>query len=376
MAVSSSDSRVISLLRFPLTFAVVMQHSMGTITTDIRWTSLSGLDLYSLLKSLCSGCMALIAVPAFFFISGYLFFGNVTTMDSSVYKAKMTTRLKSLLVPYLGWNLLTVPILLLVTYGEAMNGTRTMADFTDLLHNGRWTHIFWDFSSHDALYGNLWGMHLLKDSPVLSTFWYVRDLIIMCLLSPLVYWYVTRTRWVGFWALVVLFVLRLWPHMTLGPQSLFFVFGAYASLLRGSLTTSGATLRRAIYGVAAVLFVVVFSLLGNDTYHGFLLTPAFTLAGCYAVLNLGAFFAKRHPGFAFPQLLTKSSFFVYALHMQLALPLAFFLLKKLFSGAEHPLLLALQYLLTPCLIYAICLAAYVVMQKLTPRLLAVLNGSR
>ena len=62
--------------------------------------------------------------------------------------------------------------------------------------------------------------------------------------------------------------------------------------------------------------------------------------------------------------------------MQLALPLAFFLLKKLFSGAEHPLLLALQYLLTPCLIYAICLAAYVVMQKLTPRLLAVLNGSR
>lgn len=377
MAVTIHDSRIISNLRFPMTFLVVMQHSMGNVWTDMNWQHLSSLDLYCLIKYLFSGCVALVAVPVFFYISGYLFFANINRMDMRVYKEKMRKRFSSLLVPYLSWNLLCIPILLLVTYGEALNGSRPMADFTGLLHSGRWGHIFWDFYSHDAAFTNYWGWTILKDNPVLTTFWYVRDLIIMSLLTPVIYWYIKKTKWVGFWCLVAVFCLRVWPHITLGPQSLFFVFGAYGSMLHGRLTIDNKTGRRAVCLLTVVLTVVMLRFYGNDTYWGFLLAPTFTLVGCYAVLNLAGSLLERHPGAKpIPSLLTKSSFFVYALHIEFALPLGFFITKAVFRQTENALLLTLQYFITPCLIYGICLLVYVSLQKMMPRVLSWLNGNR
>ena len=376
MAVTTQESQIIWNLRFPLTFAVVMQHSMGKVWTEVDWQALSGLDLYCLFKYLCSGCIALVAVPVFFFISGYLFFANISQMNMHVYWQKMRKRFTSLFVPYISWNLLCIPILLLVTYGEALNGTRAMTDFTELVHSDRWGHIFWDFYSKDATYTNLWGWALLKENPVLSTFWYVRDLIIMSVLSPVIYWYVKKTKWIGFWGLVLVFVFRIWPHIALGPQSLFFVFGAYASLLYGRLTVANKSVRYVIYILAIVLTIVMVILFGNDTWRGFLLAPLYTLVGCYAVLNLMGSLVERKSVPPMPSLLTKSSFFVYALHIEFALPIGFFIMKFMFRYAEHPLLLTVQYLLTPCLIYAICVLAYIIMQKFMPKLLSILNGSR
>jgi fucose 4-O-acetylase-like acetyltransferase len=376
MAVTTQDSQIIRNLRFPLTFVVVMQHSMGKVWTDMDWQALSGLDLYCLFKYLCSGCLALIAVPTFFFISGYLFYANISRMDMQVYKQKMRTRFSSLFVPYICWNLLCIPMLLLVTYGEALNGTKTMSDFTNLVYCDRWWHVFWDFFSNDASYTNLWGWPLLKNNPVLTTFWYVRDLLIMLILSPAIYWFAKKTRWIGFWCLVAIFVLRIWPHITLGPQSLFFVFGAYASILRGQLTINSKPIRIILYIAAAALTLLMLRLFGNDTYWGFLIAPTFTLVGCYAILNIMGDLVKKGKWPTCSPLLTKSSFFVYALHIEFALPLAFFVMKLVFKHAEHPLLLSLQYLLTPCLIYAICIFVYVMLQKYSPKLLALLNGSR
>lgn len=376
MAITSTDSQTISFLRFPLTFAVVMQHSMGTIRTQIDWSALSAMDFYTLLKSACSGCIALVAVPIFFFISGYLFFVNVDHMDGQVYKEKMHKRLWSLVVPSFLWNVLCIPIMLLVKYGETFSGTTTMAEFTDFIQHARWWHVFWDFTSHDAAYDNLLGWPVLKESPVLSTFWYIRDLIVISALSPLVYWFVRKLRWMGVSLLMGCYILKLWPHVTIGTSCLFFVFGAYWSLNRFHLYIGHRWLRRGIYLLSALLLLVMIRLLGNDTYWGTQIAPIFTLIGCFCVLSMASSFCQHKPSFCFPPLLTKSSFFVYALHIELGLPLAFFLLKAAFRGAYHPLLLSLQYLLTPCLIYIVCLLVYVCLQKMAPRFLVVLNGSR
>lgn len=117
-------------------------------------------------------------------------------------------------------------------------------------------------------------------------------------------------------------------------------------------------------------------LLGNDTREGFCLAPLFTLSGSLTVISLTHDIAKRIPNFSFPKILTSSSFFVYALHIEFALPLGFFITKALFKEVEDPALLTVQYVLTPCIIYVICLAVFVCLKNISPRLLSLLNGNR
>ena len=74
---NNKDSEIIKDIRFPLTFIVVMQHCMGSVYYDFEWTNLSGSDIYNIIKILLSGSFAAIAVPAFFLISGFLFFNKI-----------------------------------------------------------------------------------------------------------------------------------------------------------------------------------------------------------------------------------------------------------------------------------------------------------
>lgn len=379
MSISAHNSNIISFLRFTLTFAVVMQHSMGKIETDIHWDNLTGMDIYFLIKALCSGCIALIAVPVFFFISGYLFFANIQVLDRNTYVHKMRSRVKSLLLPYLTWNILCIPLVIAVMYGETLSGTRPLAEFTAFLHQSRWTHIFWDFTSKESNpYDNLFGLSLLNSSPLLGTFWYIRDLFIISILSPVVYWYIKKTGWYGFWLLVILYVLKIWPYIILSHQSLFFVFGAYLSLNRKDLFITNKIIRYGTYSLIIILLFILLRLMGNATHYGAQLSPAFTFVGCFALLSFTSTILSWKPGLPslIPTILTKSCFFIYALHIKFALPLGFFILKNLFRHTNHPLLLSVQYLFTPILIYAICIASYMTLQKLTPRMAVLLNGNR
>ena len=371
-----NNSEIISFLRFPLTFAVVAIHCMGSMETQIDWSQLTGMDCYYLFKVACSGVFFGVAVPVFFFISGYLFFANSHSMDRQTYYKKIRKRIHSLLIPYVVWNLLCIPLLLLTMYCETLTGTRSIDELMDFIHNGRWMHIFWDFTSHPADFDNLFGLQQLKSSPILYPLWYVRDLMVMCLLSPIVYWYVRSTgRW-GLALMVAVYVLRIWPYIPVYSVSLFFVFGAYWALNGWPLAPSDLRFRALIYMVTLILAILQVRFLGNYTFWGAQTNPAFLLTTCLAVFCIADGFLRGHRAFRFPSILSDSTFFVYALHAAFALPLGFFLAKAIFKGVSHPLLLSLQYLLTICLVYAICLLAYFCLSKIWPKALSLLSGNR
>lgn len=52
--------------------------------------------------------IVVVAVPVFFIISGYFFFYNIKEFNSGVYVTKLKKRGRTLLIPYLLWNLLPV----------------------------------------------------------------------------------------------------------------------------------------------------------------------------------------------------------------------------------------------------------------------------
>lgn len=356
-----------------MTLAVVAIHCRGDISTPFDWGHLTAYDTYLLLKASCSQVFN-VAVPVFFFISGFLFFDGIDQLTRSVYFGKLRRRATSLLVPYILWNLLTIPLMLLTMYGETLTGTRSLNSLDEFITNGRWAHLFWDFYHHDAPYTNLFGWPQLIADPLLYTFWYVRDLSIITLLAPIVFWYVRKTGWWGFWVAAAVYVLRIWPHTVVSPQCLFFVFGAYWSMKRLPLGGLGRPVSFAVYKLTVCLTVLC--VWRYNTYWGWQIESVFRLTGCFAILCLANVVVSRHPHFRFPPLLTESSFFVYAIHVIFAIPLGFFLMKAVFRGSDSPALLSVKYVATICTVYGICVVTYAAMRQLFPTLLKWLCGQR
>ena len=128
--------KTIKWLRFPLIVLVVYIHNYGSpydYSPIINWTSISGFDLYEIIRIFISKVISHIAVPCFFFISGYLFFSNIVFFNKQTYLSKLKKRINTLFIPYLLWNIIAIFI-----------------DFCNF--NGK--HNLYDSISHT--FNNLW----------------------------------------------------------------------------------------------------------------------------------------------------------------------------------------------------------------------------
>jgi surface polysaccharide O-acyltransferase-like enzyme len=109
-------------------------------------------------------------VHFFFIISGFLFFQKFNLSLNS-YLEKLKSRFRTLLVPYLFWNLAVLAI--------AIIGLNILA--TGSVFRGHYKNLIGDYSFAnfiDCLTGYSMG------SPIAYHLWYVRDLMGMVILSP------------------------------------------------------------------------------------------------------------------------------------------------------------------------------------------------
>ena len=232
-------SETISLLRFPLTmFVVFIHYNMG-----VRGFSLHG-ETYGLdapewfrwVTAFFSDVLPRTAVPLFYIISGYLFFRG-GSFDTDVYRRKLRTRASTLLVPYLLWNVIAVLVLLshrLPFLSYVFPSAHLMeVQLTPL----RLFRTFFDNYRNKGILVTPENDGMVSELPYPADgpLWYVRDLMIMVLLAPVIWWFVNR---VGHWLVIVLgaiWYLRPllflmwgegWGTMLL-DAAFFFSWGAY-----------------------------------------------------------------------------------------------------------------------------------------------------
>lgn len=206
MVSSERLSRAITWLRFPLIFLIILLHcySVQSLEGNHRIYFRVLYPFYNWLGET--------GVPGFFFISGYLFF-----LSKKSFVQKIGTRVHTLLVPYVLWN--TLLLVLYVTayaigHPQDING-RSLADYNWI----DYLRLYWDRGSYDN--GNF--------VPLLCPLWYIRNLLIMSLLSPLLYYIIRYTR--EFFLLVAAVWWMMTPHNAFIPQTiLFFCLGAYFSI--------------------------------------------------------------------------------------------------------------------------------------------------
>lgn len=374
------QSQVIDWLRFPLAVAVVFIHCFGEPPTvdlaAMHADPFSGMHLFNWVRICLSHVLTHIAVPTFFAISGYLFFRKWQQWDKLLYLRKLKSRFRTLVIPYLCWNfiaILTVVALKVAAY--AVKG-KPLSSIPLFFQENGWLRMFWDCNvwAEDRL--NWLGMATPMTSPIDVPLWFLRDLIVVTVLTPLIYVYLKYTRHYGLLLLALAYISGVWPNISglTVTTVFFFSTGAYFSLYGKNLINECRRVRALSY-VCAVLFLlpcIWFD--GRNTSEGYLIYPFYVIAGVCAAFNLTAWLLQTGRARIYP-LLSQSTFFIYAIHTLLVLRVTSVLFRPL-EATGIPWLLTLIYLLRPFVATAICIVLFVLMRRLFPRILGILTGNR
>lgn len=192
-------SKTIDNLRFPLTVGVVFIHfyiGNGLNISGITY-GMENPDWYYFIVNIVSLVFAQISVPLFFVISGFLFFLGSNDFNSDLYISKIKKRVKTLLIPYILWNVIAVVwelkcfIPFLSAYFPPVelkfSVIRIINTFICESNNmGIFIHPGGELEKNaTCTVENVFPIHV--------PFWYVRDLILLVVLTPVIY------RFIKYW---------------------------------------------------------------------------------------------------------------------------------------------------------------------------------
>lgn len=341
-------SAAIANIRFPLILMIVLLHCYCSIHAY-------GHPIYTKVVYPLGLWLGETGVPAFFFISGFLFFYR----DKS-YSAKLHSRFYSLFVPYFFWNALILccywllsiighPILVV---GKDV-GTYGVVDFVRaFVDRGDWDH------------GN--------GVPMLCPYWYIRNLIVICIFSPILYYAIKYLKLV-FIAIVFLWWITIPYNGMIASSILFFSFGAYFSIFRKDLLS----LLQKRSKFFTVLWIVVFLIdwIGHTMWtipYGLFWHRISLVLNIMAFLLIGSYIGdKSYPGKA---LLGKSSFWIYTVHFPLTIAIGLFHNRYLQEITDGQLFV--YYIVSVFVVTFMCVITYVVLHKICPTFLSFILGSR
>lgn len=216
-ALDTASSERLTLLRFPLIVGVVFIHAYAT-TVQTAGAQLGSSHLHpaaALFIEMLSQGIARSAVPCFFLVAGLLYFWGLQP-GWAAHVSKWRARARTLLLPYLFWNLLSAGLFALA---QSLPATRAY-------FSGAQTPIL-ELSPLEFLAG-LFG---IGRAPFNYPFWFIRDLMLLVLAAPLLGALLQR---LGAPLLVTLFGAWLaWPTLALVPSVealAWFALGAWLGL--------------------------------------------------------------------------------------------------------------------------------------------------
>ncbi len=330
-------SAAISWLRFPLMFGVVLIHS-GISAGE-------GYPTLDFIVRLFTQSLPAFCVPMFMAISGYLFFAKTTTLTPRVYLDKLRSRGRSLLVPYIFWNAIVIGCFW------------AMHRFTPSLINPNFENV--------ANYPPPQLLRCFYDGsggqPIAFQFWFIRNLMLLVVASPLIYILFRRT-FIGIALFSVLYLLDsvsgLWT-------AYFFALGAWAALQKPDFMSFARRYRRiALIGAAAALCAMMAGQIPGARQIYIL---------CMITASLG-FAPLLVSTVRIPERLSQASFFLFCVH---ALPLM--LLAKtasiVLAGRPEWLWIA-TYFFNPVFISAAAIGLYALLKTTAPRLTSLITGGR
>lgn len=393
---NSLRSQALDLLRFPLACIIVVNHVFGIWLYNYRgltvdFTQYHGYDVFiAFLRSFTVGQ----SVPIYYFIAGYVFFLGIN-LDMSTYWRKMKNRFHSLFVPYVMWTLLALAFFLL-PYLPVLHGFFPSCDPARLkLSLGGILDCFWIYQNDSLVLPvinvsevNSIALQGENSCPLDPPLWFVRDLIIVAVATPLINLLFKR-----YGSLLPLLSGVIWivlPNVLKGhayqilTALFFFSLGGYLSFRRHDMVEICGRFRTASYVIYPLIALYLFA---YSLFSGNLLEVCLNsfgsemvfvknmaiIAGLPFAYNLAVDLIRRfhiRPSRA----LANASFFIYAAHMIFMgrLNIIIGMVIRPVSQLNIFCLLAIE---TVVLCVGL-LVLYLALKRYTPRFLGLFTGGR
>ncbi len=370
-------SKTISYLRFPLTVGVVFIHfnlSVGLTIHGVKH-GLDNPEWYFFIVNFISEVLARIGVPLFFVISGFLFFYG-KDFSSEVYKGKLQSRFRSLFIPFILWNIIAIIWHMKCFLPVISSFYRPVEIHLSL------ARIFNTFFCDSGNSGIFVGPPSTEPSsgiyPIDIPLWYVRDLMVMVLFSPLIYWMIRK---IGFYFSFVLgFVWFFSPLLIpkgnymghLVTASFFFSIGASFSIRKTNIVLAFLKLKYAPILYLPIAFAD--ALTKGMEYNGYLNKLGIVI-GIVTAAVIASYIIKAGKGKINIEL-ANSSFFIFALHSLFIGDVGKFIFTMLHIPENNPYAMLSLYFTVPILSTLACLGLYTLLKRFTPKVCNLLTGGR
>ena len=373
-------SESIYMLRFPLAILVVFVHGFGAEIniTELHAGGLTGLAVYDYIRLFFSVVISRSAVPVFFIISGYLLFLKVEKYDKAIYISKLRKRLHGLVIPYVSWILLFVLWILMFKLGGILLYDKPWMGIVDYFKENGYLHMFWDSS----VWGEreTWlGVKAHNSGPVLLPFWYMRDLIMMVIFSPVCYWLIKNIKLVFIAFLFTIYVLDIrisYMSESFVDASLFFSLGAYFAIMKQDFTDVLWKWRYAIVPLAVILMAMqtyTGSAMGDSVSR--MIHPWLVIIQSAALIIVASAMCRHQGLYRWNRKLAGTSFFIYALH-PFILGYVIALINKVAPMGDAWYMQTFCYLTAPLACVIVCIGVYWGMRMYMPSVMRVLMGER
>jgi surface polysaccharide O-acyltransferase-like enzyme len=210
MIVEPEVSYRIKILRFPLIVGVIFIHAYGSraeFSGLMEPIGMSG-DSSFYIRYYIFHVLGRICVPFLFMQSGFLFFSHLD-LSWEGYRAKIKSRLRTLVLPYILWNLLVLFVI------GVIQSNPVTVEFCNSQNKPIWA--FSVFEYFDAVLG-------ITQYPIAGHLWFVRDLIVITLVAPVFYYINGEFETLVTIILLGIWLFSLWPlHNPGGRGSLLFL---------------------------------------------------------------------------------------------------------------------------------------------------------
>ncbi len=377
-------SKTISYLRFPLTVGVAFIHfnivNDGFTINGIK-CGLNNPDWYYYIINFFSEVLPRLCVPLFFLISGFLFFYR-KDFNYSVYKQKLRTRTMTLVIPYFLWNIIAI----LISSSKKLPFISSIfpneSNMNIILSPERIFKTFFAYSPNEGIFVN----PIVEDAtanvnlvplPINTPMWYVRELIVMVILTPIIYWFIKKTGglFITFLGIIWYFLKPL--HLDesyLGPFScaaFFFSCGAYFSINKMSFVDY---MRKIKYMPVLYLLLAIVDTLTKNTGYNTYIHNAGILAGIISTVTIASYLIEKGR-VKVNMTLANCSFFIFALHTLIIKIIG----KVLFIALHLPdntYSMLFLYFVVPTTTIILCLLIYIFLHRYLTNVCNLLTGGR
>ena len=233
---TSFTSEVIKAIRLPLALMVVYIHSFGEPkvidTMSMDYLHLSLFDVYNLIRVAITQVITHCAVPIFYIISGYLFYQKLHEWDTGMWKLKMKKRFKSVGIPYFVWITIMIFYTIAMLVAGCLVHGKPWSRIVEWFSTNGWWHMYWNCHVWNLDRLNLIGLPMPASAPILIPFWFMRDLIIVLAITPVIYCAIKKMKAFFVLLLTASYITGVWIPLSAPciDAVLFFSIGGYIAI--------------------------------------------------------------------------------------------------------------------------------------------------